>query len=395
MTTCHIIFSCPALHLATRWRRPCLPWKRMGYNVKTDIAGLDSGIPSCDLFIDPSLPPNLLHGKVRNVCRTLVKKWSLAHDDELSVSRVSGGITNLLLKVSIKSNTGRDDSVTVRIFGPNTDEVIDRKRELQAIRPLSDAGFGAMLLGVFQNGMVQSFINARTLTPSEMTAPHLASLIAKELRRLHNLDMPGAKDAQLWIDISRLLEKASNLSFDDHLKQQSYETISFKQLREEVRSLKEASHLLNAPVVFCHNDLLSGNFMYSDAEDEIYLIDFEYGSYNYRGFDIGNHFAEYAGFDCDYDLYPDENAQFHFFRYYLNADDPNSVSQAELEKLYVEVNFFSLASHLFWAVWAIVQSKYSSIDFDYLSYYFLRWKEYQRRKAEFMSLLRVSMADLS
>lgn len=37
---------------------------------------------------------------------------------------------------------------------------------VQAIKYLSAAGFGAKLLGVFGNGMVQSFINARTLTPA-------------------------------------------------------------------------------------------------------------------------------------------------------------------------------------------------------------------------------------
>jgi ethanolamine kinase len=66
---------------------------------------------------------------------------------------------------------------------------------------------------------------------------------------------------------------------------------------------QEFTGLLNAPVVFAHNDLLSGNFMLNDEEEKLYLIDFEYGSYNYRGFDIGNHFNEYAGYDCDYSLY--------------------------------------------------------------------------------------------
>ena len=33
-----------------------------------------------------------------------------------------------------------------------------------------------------------------------------------------------------------------------------------------------------------------------------YVIDFEYGAYGYRGYDLGNHFNEYAGFDCDYSL---------------------------------------------------------------------------------------------
>jgi len=37
--------------------------------------------------------------------------------------------------------------------------------------------------------------------------------------------------------------------------------------------------------------------------ERLYFIDFEYGSYSYRGYDIANHFNEYAGFDCDYSLY--------------------------------------------------------------------------------------------
>lgn len=38
-----------------------------------------------------------------------------------------------VLKVSVKGNNGNESSVTVRLYGPNTDLVIDRKRELQVI----------------------------------------------------------------------------------------------------------------------------------------------------------------------------------------------------------------------------------------------------------------------
>jgi len=36
---------------------------------------------------------------------------------------------------------------------------------------------------------------------------------------------------------------------------------------------------------------------------KIYIIDYEYGSYIYRGYDIANHFNEHAGFKCGYNLY--------------------------------------------------------------------------------------------
>ena len=34
------------------------------------------------------------------------------------------------------------------------------------------------------------------------------------------------------------------------------------------------------------------------------VIDFEYSCYGPRGFDLANHFVEYAGFDCDWSLLP-------------------------------------------------------------------------------------------
>ncbi|MFQ6642483.1 hypothetical protein Gotur_018304, partial [Gossypium turneri] len=101
-----------------------------------------------------------------DVCKKLFRKWEKLDDSRFSVETVSGGITNLLLKVSVKEGNGDNVAVTVRLYGPNTEYVIDRKRELQAIKYLSAAGFGAKLLGVFGNGMVQSFINARTLNPA-------------------------------------------------------------------------------------------------------------------------------------------------------------------------------------------------------------------------------------
>jgi thiamine kinase-like enzyme len=57
----------------------------------------------------------------------------------------------------------------------------------------------------------------------------------------------------------------------------------------------------------------------NDAVPEVQFIDFEYSSYNPRGFDIGNHFCEYAGPECDYSYYPDAAQARHFVREYLQA----------------------------------------------------------------------------
>lgn len=120
--------------------------------------------------------------------------------------------------------------------------------------------------------------------------------------------------------------------------------------------------------------VISGRF-----SGKLYFIDFEYGSYNYRGFDIGNHFNEYAGYECDYSLYvpqlmpfhvitivwvdviiltyvvgtffrnPSKDEQYHFFRHYLMPDKPQEVYQDEL--MYFILHHFQCHAYDLWRGW--------------------------------------------
>jgi ethanolamine kinase len=66
-------------------------------------------------------------------------------------------------------------------------------------------------------------------------------------------------------------------------------------LEEEYAVLKAELCSVGSPVVFCHNDLLLANVIYNAKKSTVTFIDYEYSSYNYQAFDIGNHFAEFAG----------------------------------------------------------------------------------------------------
>ncbi|XP_023745172.1 probable ethanolamine kinase [Lactuca sativa] len=348
--------------------------------------GCDIEVVRSSLAVDHTLPLPEMKPQLVELCKDLFKQWSNLDESHFSTEKVSGGITNLLLKVSVKEENGNWVHVTVRLYGPNTEYVIDRERELQALHHLSAAGFGPKLLGVFENGMVQSFIHARTLETKDMRNPKLAGEIAKQLNSFHQVKVPGSKEPQLWNDILKFYKKASKLTFDDCEKQKKYTQISFKEVEVEILELKELTGHLKSPVVFAHNDLLSGNLMFNDNEEKLYFIDFEYGSYSYRGFDIGNHFNEYAGYECDYTLYPNKDEQYHFFKHYLNPEKPNEVSDNDVETLYVETSLYMLASHLYWALWALIQAKMSPIEFDYLGYFFKRYNEYKRQKDVCFSL---------
>lgn len=64
------------------------------------------------------------------------------------------------------------------------------------------------------------------------------------------------------------------------------------------------------------------------------------------------------------------------------------LSEEQLDAVCAEANVFALASHVYWGVWAIVQARYSPIDFDYMSYSSMRWAEFHRRKEEFVGQAR-------
>lgn len=66
-------------------------------------------------------------------------------------------------------------------------------------------------------------------------------------------------------------------------------------LRNDVLELKQALQYVESPIVFCHNDLLLANVIYSEEKHSVTFIDYEYANYNYQAFDIANHFAEFAG----------------------------------------------------------------------------------------------------
>ena len=60
-------------------------------------------------------------------------------------------------------------------------------------------------------------------------------------------------------------------------------------------------------MVFCHNDVQAGNILVrhepGNADERLMLIDFEYCGYNYRAFDIANHFSEWM-YDYTNKKYP-------------------------------------------------------------------------------------------
>uniref|UniRef100_A0A8C0BMF2 ethanolamine kinase n=1 Tax=Buteo japonicus TaxID=224669 RepID=A0A8C0BMF2_9AVES len=56
------------------------------------------------------------------------------------------------------------------------------------------------------------------------------------------------------------------------------------------------------------------------------------------------------------------------------------------KNMFTSYIFFFQASHFFWGLWALIQAKYSTIDFDFLGYAIVRFNQYFKMKLEVMTL---------
>ncbi|TDH69898.1 hypothetical protein CCR75_004027 [Bremia lactucae] len=312
-----------------------------------------------------------LHVSVVSALRKCVPSWSDVEPDSVDVEHLGGAMTNLIF--AVHKPEGQHCDVLVRVYGEGTESFFSREEETRLFQLLSDKHIGVELLGQFSNGRVEKLIQGTTYTSKRMRLPHESRCIAKQLRIFHELDIDIDRRPTYITGIRKLLHVARVKCTSDAFKG----VVDFDQLAEDVDGLERIIAKVPSPLVLSHNDLQYGNIMKNDTGDAV-LIDFEYTSYNPRGYDLGNHFCEWA-YDYhktvnphlgDFTKYPTHEQQREFCRAYLAGKDGDEkeVSESEVETLCHEANTYSLASHLYWTIWGFIQASQSTIDFDYLGY---------------------------
>ncbi|OMJ11350.1 putative ethanolamine kinase A, partial [Smittium culicis] len=124
----------------------------------------------------------------------------------------------------------------------------------------------------------------------------LSELVPIELAKWHKAQIPSPKEPSLFITLRKWLAQLPE-SYQDQKKNEIYKnSFDISDISKQIDLLEQIIKKINPPVAFCHNDLLSGNVLLDDSKEQykVTFIDYEYGSYNYRGYDIANHFCEYA-----------------------------------------------------------------------------------------------------
>lgn len=472
-----------------------------------------SGVPVCDALLN--LQSSTLNASVLAIIKRLFPSWNSVEVADLTVSRISGALTNCVFVVShsldvsspvpqmdnstncipVNSSLNTDNHVTrnsdnltslnnddlaphsnqllLRVYGASSDAFIHRHRELYWITKLSSMGIGPRLLGAFQNGRFEQFLPSITLRKTHLRDPTFMHLIASEMACIHLMveeearlervekklriatvgtapaadeltdssdtmecippecipplstevsasttdllkgdDIPsltspeeeelGAYDAmqgemqsELWETLDKwhaLAEKSLSKLLatlpQTHPHYSTLSSLNLPQLKQEINHLRQ--HLaanFPSPIVFSHNDTQYGNLLFTD-DNRLIIVDYEYASLNYRGFDIGDHWMEWCADyhgphpeDMDWSKYPDLSARTSWATSYLAASKnipPSAVDIASVKALVNEADAYAVVTHIFWGLWGIIQATGSQIEFDYLRYARNRIDEYRR-----------------
>eukprot|EP00761_Pharyngomonas_kirbyi_P007814 gb/GECH01007825.1/.p1 GENE.gb/GECH01007825.1/~~gb/GECH01007825.1/.p1 ORF type:complete len:266 (+),score=44.93 gb/GECH01007825.1/:1-798(+) len=252
-------------------------------------------------------------------------------------------------------------------------------------------GLGGKLYGTFANGYVYEYIQGAPLPADRL--PDYIEPIAHTLAQWHQMPVPTSgedenrSDGKEWdsiqgptlIPVMRQWHQIAQNSLEKNPENKRIiaESIPFHDIGQQLDNIEKLIH--ERPKAFCHNDVNPMNIIV-DENENMTFIDFEYCSYNYRDFDIANHFCEWAGLDLDFSRYPDIKHRRRFFRAYLAAIHGAEPQQNSLLIMEESVKQFRMICHLYWGLWAIVQADISNIDFGFIDYAVTRLSRFYELK---------------
>ena len=259
---------------------------------------------------------------------------------------LEGGITNRNFRVVLG---GRD--YVLRLCGKDTEALgIDRPTECRAAERAAALGIAppVALRLEDENVLVTAFVPGRTADAETLRRPEVLARVARALRAFHDgppldaiFDVPTVVEQQREV----VLARGGSLP---------------PELDAALATARRIQATLRGPAhdpVPCHNDLLAANFILDGTTGSagggptVRIVDWEYAGMNDRFFDLGN-------FAVNNEL--DEGGE----RRLLEAYFGGAPTDGQLAAL----GLYRYISDLREAMWGVVQTVLSDLDFDYRAY---------------------------
>jgi thiamine kinase-like enzyme len=265
--------------------------------------------------------------QIRDILQTVFQDPSYEKVERL------GGLTNRTYHVTRPDHR----EYIVRIPGEGTQDMIDRTQEKASSELACRQGIDTDLLyfdGATGRKVTRCIPEAVTMNRDMMKREENAGMAAAVFRRLHDC----REDTHVPFEVfdmaasyERIIEQKQVALYDDYdaVKQQ---VIAIKRRTDQENVIEK---------VPCHNDPLCENWVFSESEKKMYLVDWEYAGMNDPFWDLADLSIE-AEFDAEQDRL--------FLEKYLGRK-PTLAQQRHFLACKVYVDYL-------WTLWALTRVPY-------------------------------------
>jgi thiamine kinase-like enzyme len=269
----------------------------------------------------------------------LVDDWN---GKKIDIFPLSGGLTNTNYRILVDGS-----SYVIRVPGQGSQLLaIDRSNEYHNALAAATTGIAPRVNYYFPQHsiMVLEYLQARTMSNQTLNLPGMPSRIARSLQKLHA--GPGFLRSFNMFDLTRQYlrtAKEQNVTIPE----------GYLERMSSVQQIEHAMSLKPGTSVPCHNDLLAENYM--DDGQQLRIIDFEYSGNNDPCFELGNTSQE---------LQYNEEQIAELCKAYFGELLPEKIGRMKLNMIMSDVG---------WGLWAAIQAKISTIEYDFWGWALQRW----------------------
>jgi thiamine kinase-like enzyme len=276
---------------------------------------------------------------------TKIPDWN---DKEISITPLSGGLTNSNFKVDVDG-----EPHFVRVPGEDTELLaINRENEHHNTKAAHAAGVGPRVLHHLPeyNVMVLEFLNGKTMSKESLNQPGMPARMAEAIKKLHSgprflTDFNMFRLTEYYLQIC----KEQGIPIPE----------GYLERLDTVATIEQAMSVNQLGTVPCNNDLLAENYL--DDGRQLWLIDYEYSGNNDPTFELGN--------TCQEMLFDDSQIEEVCAAYFGEAG-ADKIARMKLNMIMSDVG---------WGLWAAIQAKISTIDFDFWGWATERWDRAQEK----------------
>lgn len=237
--------------------------------------------------------------------------FQVFHTNNYKLTKMNKGLTNHNYLLYVNNNT-----YVLRIPRHDSENIVDRKHEKEAISYVKDLNIDVENIYFDEQSGYKITLYHKNLYEFENCPfENKIERVAETMKKLHH------KNKLISYDFEPVKKYEQYVS---HIKHMIYPLKNYENILNEIKHL-------DSKKVFCHNDWVSGNILFSN--EHTYLIDYEYGSNNNPLFDVMSFITE--------NNITDESLRERFYKVYFDKDIP-----------YHELSLWETFHNLLWCAWA-------------------------------------------